>query len=434
MALRNLLLAIGTIASGYLVIRHLLNRNFKVFTSLLPLAIFFAWILIHFLAFSSNPEAQLEELTGFWLRSFLSVVVGAGFGLAAQQYANEEPQRKFHQNALLIGLSGTLVIYLIRYVYEVAVTGVYLHHNFFMTPFKGKPQIIVFVMMFVAALYAGAGTQKSREALRRWIPLTASGVVLALFVFYTANTKNGFLIFLILTGLFLFSIFAKERLNKINILFIPIILIPIAVFTHKHISSEPAWRNMVADVKVGLDIDNQNYWKNWKDGPTPINELGNNANQSTYLRTAWAAAALRLIRDNPLGYGLMSYSFTYLAQEKWPDFDTKAGRFNVATHSGWIDLTLAFGLPAIVLLLLSLGRSFFLTLGKQDFMNSFARWGIISLVMMYLTVELSFDVFFEFLFFLAAFFSVITANPDEPSTSPRKPRMPRNQAIYPPEK
>ena len=426
-ALRHFLLIAAAISSLHLLTSYRSDPQPKILAPLLPLIAFFAWILIHFLFFSSNREAQLDELTGLWFRSLLSAIAGSGFGLMALRSMRGDFSRKAFEIALLLGLSGTLIIYLLRYGYEIAVTGGLLHENFFMTPFKGKPQIVVFVTIFIAALYAFVASEMSRATSRWWIVI--SGVSLSLFVFYTANTKNGFLIFLILTGLFLVSILIKGRVKKSNLIWISMIIIPIVFFAHKHISSEPAWRNMIADVKVGLDIDSQTYWKNWKDEPLPVNELGSPVNQSTYLRTAWATAAVKLIHETPLGYGLMSYSFTFLAQQKWPDFDTKAGLFNVATHSGWIDLTLALGLPATALILFSLGKSFLLSRGKKDFLNAFAFWGIISLVPMYMTVEVSFDVFFELLLFGAAFFSIITANTDTPSISPRKPGMPCEQAI-----
>lgn len=412
-ALRHLLLAAGAATSVYLIVAYKRKLNLKLLRPLLPIVCFFAWILIHFLIFFSDRQAQLGELTGFWLRSLLSALVGVGFAVVASQAGHGKDTRLTHESALLLGLSGTLTIYLLRYAYEVAITGMWLHRDFYMTPFQGKPQIVVFVMIFIAALYARLASRKTTGEKRIWLFATTGVVVLALFVFYTANTKNGFLIFLILSTFFLLSSLLKARFNK-NLIVISIIIAPIVFFTYKHISTETAWRNMIADIKIGVDIDNQNYWKNWKDSPTPINELGNHANQSTYLRTAWATAAIQLIRENPLGYGLMSYSFTYLAQQKWRDFDTKSGLYNVATHSGWIDLTLAFGYPAIVLLLFSLGRSFFLAFGRKDFLNAFSLWGSICLTTMYLTVEVSFDIFFELLFFLAAFFSVITANTRHP--------------------
>jgi hypothetical protein len=181
-----------------------------------------------------------------------------------------------------------------------------------------------------------------------------------------------------------------------------------AFLIHKHIQHNQAWLSMLADVRVGMDIENQSYWRNWVDTPNPQNSSGEIVNGSTYLRTAWAVAGLDLIQENPLGYGLMNSSFSHLAKEKWRDFYTDNGQHMVDTHSSWIDLTLALGIPAIGLLLYSLGKSFIDAFRYRAIWSSYVIWLIPTLVLGYTVVEVTFNLFYELLIFLAATFATLT--------------------------
>lgn len=153
-ALRYLLLIAGAIASVYLIVDHSKNLKLNFAGPLLPVFGLFVWILAHFLIFSSDHDAQLRELTGFWLRCFLSSIIGVGLGLVLWQSSFIVKAQNQVANGLLLGLSGTLLIYLFRYAYEIFLTSQMIHLNFFMTPFGGKPPIIIFVLKFMAGLFA----------------------------------------------------------------------------------------------------------------------------------------------------------------------------------------------------------------------------------------------------------------------------------------
>jgi O-antigen ligase len=64
---------------------------------------------------------------------------------------------------------------------------------------------------------------------------------------------------------------------------------------------------------------------------------------------AWALAGIKLLQENPLGYGLLTLSFERLSKQKWEN--SLLG----LTHSGWIDFSLGYG---ILGLLLFIGASF----------------------------------------------------------------------------
>jgi len=410
MTLRYVLLMIGLGASIFIAYHEKIAAIKTSLKALTPLILFFLWILVHYTFFSTLKDAQLGELTGFWLRSFISLLIGASLGIVFNSSeTTPSPTNNTFRSLFILGLFGTFSIYLARYAYEVYVTGQLIHTDFHMTPFKGKPQIIVFSTILLTLLYAKLSEAIDKKEKSYWTSIPLIGIILILFIFYTANTKNGFLIFAAIFLVFIAKILSKKISDKKILVSFLVALMPLIIIGYRHVDSNPAWRMLLPDIKAGFEIEKNTFWRNWIDGVTPMNELGVPTNQSTYLRTAWVVAATKLIQENPLGYGLMSYSFTYLAQDKWPDFDTKSGQHMVATHSGWVDLTLALGIPAIALLLFSLWRSFSIALNSSGFWNRYIVWTVPTITLTYMVVEVSYDIFYELLLFLAGFFAILTS-------------------------
>lgn len=409
MALRNLFYVAGLIGAGYLIqYADWLSFLYGI-RAQLPILMFFIWIIIHYMVWSVDRSEQLRELTGFWLRCLVASLLGMGLGasLVKTQQQTLLPINRLSKRLLFASLFGTLLIYLLRYVYEVMDTGKLLHTDFYMTPFNGKPQVAIFVTILLTAIFAGFPSSLKTRQNQLLAVAGLFTILCCLFALYTANTKNGFLIFGLLVLAFLIKII-RGRIDYRTTLMIGLTCCVLVAVGYLHVQSNPAWRNIIPDVKVGLDIDNNRYWKNWISEPEPKNELGVAVNQSTYLRTAWFRAASELIRENPQGYGLMSYSFSYLAKQKWPDFYSRENDHMVATHSGWTDLTLAFGLPALLLVQFSWWRSYVRAGRFSGYWYRYIRWTVPTITFAYLTVEVSYDVFFELLFLFLGLFAALT--------------------------
>jgi hypothetical protein len=408
MALRNLLLLVGGLSSIYLfskergAYRRALRAN-------IPLVLFFAWTVAHYFFLAQQKEMQWKELTGFWLRSGLSTLIGACIGVLLSKKTSQKDECSKTNPAFVLQLSiyMSLAIYLLRYLYELAFSQGVFPTDFYMTPFGGKPQIVIFIgIAFIAALtYLLLALESPNWKKKAILPAFTMG--LSLLSFYFANTKNGVLIsFVILFGVLLLTLNKDYYSTKIKLAIVAV-TIPLTVVGGMHMKENAAWHTAYADIKTGLAISEQTYWKDWVTQELPLNENGLAVNQSTYLRVAWLTAALQLIQETPWGYGLMSYSFSYLAKEKWPDFYSKEGDHMVATHSGWMDLTLGLGIPATLLVFLSLFNS---TKNAYKNAESGGFWNKYSMLMppffllSFLTVEVSYDIFFELLFFFSAIF------------------------------
>lgn len=382
---------------------------------------FFAWILFHLLFLSSNFSEQIGEFTGLWLRAFMASIMAYGLGLTVSQSrclksANQiELDRDWCTNALILGFGGTVIIFFVRYLYEVYLTKSWLHFDFYMTPYAGKPPVVVFGAIFFTLLLIClkkliVGGQTWTRSITYIV-----GLFLVIFAEYFANTKNGVVILLVPLSIFSISLVFSYQWNLRKAIVAIIVLIPITLsigyVAQKHIEANSAWPMLIEDIKMGADIDNFDSWKDAVAFPYPKNSKGVTVNNSTYERSAWAVAASRLIKENPLGYGLIHHSFGALAIQKWPDFHEPIGRVRGASHSGLLDFTLGVGIPGLLLVLIPFGVAFYRAANQDYFWMQFVRWGAPVLLAAYLITEVSNNHFIEFLFFMISFCVGLTAFP-----------------------
>jgi len=219
-------------------------------------------------------------------------------------------------------------------------------------------------------------------------------------VFYFENIKNGvaygvLLIFIFLIGL-IASIFKGQWLIK-SILFCAVIGTSL-IFLNLHLQKNESWKSFGADAKVAWNTGQYQQWKYNGEKGYPINETGAAVSGTNYERIAWAKEGVKLIIQNPMGYGLVERSFSHLAKLRWPDSKLHQ------SHSGWIDLTLGIGVPGVALLL-----GCFLILIKQlgEKITNFepshwaisCRWALLSLLLMWCTTEISQKAYLENLIF-----------------------------------
>jgi hypothetical protein len=81
----------------------------------------------------------------------------------------------------------------------------------------------------------------------------------------------------------------------------------------------------------------------------PKRDDGQVVTANTYERIAWMTAGSRAIISNPQGVGVLAYPFA-----KHPYLPLKmvvnANNPGIATHSAWVELGLAFGIPILALI------------------------------------------------------------------------------------
>jgi len=421
-AMRHVLLILGFASSCIYLIRQ---KNLLLLRSSWPLWLFFsffAWLLLHLLFFSNEFDLQLQELLSLWTRCFLASCIGLSLGLILMNSDQIEAHLNFDQSfcdrnsilvlTLFLGLSGTFFIFFGRYLYEVLITHQWYHFNFYNTPFKAKTPFVVAGAFFIPLCLIILIQALDFRIRKIWIYLALLGIGLSLFGNYFANTKNGMAVIVIALLVFFIRSIAqlfkvKNRFSFRLLLFIPLFLVCI-YGAIQHVEKNPAWRNLFSDIKAGVDIDNQLYWQDHDRYSLPINQLGNEANVSTYERTAWFTAGIRLLIENPEGYGLAQHSFGSFGMTRWPNFYKPNGNTRGATHSGWLDFALGVGVPGLLLILIPLWVSWYRCLHRSGLWFFYARWTIPLMTFAFLIAEVTGWHFTEMLFYMTAFFSGLT--------------------------
>jgi hypothetical protein len=107
--------------------------------------------------------------------------------------------------------------------------------------------------------------------------------------------------------------------------------------------ASPGWDSLFEDVMLSTQIEKYTHWANIG-GEIPINSQGVAVTSSTYQRIAWVTVGLDLIKKYPLGYGSINASFWNLLSLDGVKHDIQG-----QVHSGWVDLGLAFGVPALII-------------------------------------------------------------------------------------
>jgi hypothetical protein len=240
---------------------------------------------------------------------------------------------------------------------------------------------------------------KNKETfqLQIWIYiLVIFGIV---FNFVHQEVRNGLLYVFILTGYVVMTIMKlTKRLTLKSLLLLAILCSTLAAVTILQ-SRHPDWQSFSRDMKISVE-NRDNFWKGTccgtNSGDYPVDESGKPLSGSNYARMAWGMAAIPLIAENLLGYGLIEESFGHLAKIKWP------GSALSQSHSGWLDLTLGIGIPGTLLIWIASAFAWVGSYKAPHPWNLIGCWAMSSIFLAFFTVELSQRVYFDGLIFLIA--------------------------------
>lgn len=423
MALRHLMLLCGSISAGFILINNAGRLTRLDAWPVWVLFAFFLWLIFHLLILAGSFDEQWRELTGDWLRGFLAASMGLALGIVLSEPSQHlTPHLQTLQQPLLIGgLAGTVAIFSICYAYEVLRTGQWVHMNFYTWPYLGKTPLVIFGGLLLPTLLIKIKSALQHKASSHWYLYGLLGLAAILLMFYFANTKNGFALFGLLAGPFLLQLLRIGKPGTYRAGGYALLSLCVLGFAYgigKHLDNNPAWSNLLADYKVGVQIDKYNHWKD-VEAPHlvwPINDNGVTVNGSTYARVAWGRAGIELLKETPWGYGQINHSFGALALQKWSDFHKPDGNNRGATHSGWLDFALGFGIPGLLLVWIPLCATYMRAKKRSDFWGTYAVWAIPVIAISYLTTEVCTGHFIELLFFMTALFSGLTLQTRHEST------------------
>ena len=410
-AIRNILLVIGFFISLPVIWR---SRRLFTITKSLPIifiAFLFLWLLIHYQFFSWDSAAQLNELKSVWMRAFLAAWIALALALLM-------PLRQSWMYVIYLGILCPILVYFYSYIQLVLQSQQWMHLSFpglvdhkIVLGYVGILFIAAALAVFLHWLSCKSVSKYQRGLIGFFLFV---GVATSLISFVLANTRNGIGAFIILLSVWVFVYFIQSvKLKKYSMpLAILIMIIGIAGYgVHKHLKLNQQWNTFIEDVAIGYQIDEYPHWQNQSKG-YPNNSIGM-VSVSTYERSAWATVGLRYLNQYPLGAGVLGDSLKRMAAKN--GIESNSLRFS---HSGWIDLTLAIGIPGFLLILLSMLSSFYWALKSRTEVASVSVWWLLAIALYWLIAELATNKHFvEMLIFMLVFigaansFSANESNP-----------------------
>ena len=231
------------------------------------------------------------------------------------------------------------------------------------------------------------------------------GVLVILFAFTTIiDTRNGVGVGIILIASWVIYIGVSKlrqqiRSSKLDwkiglAALIPVLLI--AIFVQQHLSINRGWNHFIDDVTIAIKIDEVPNWQDVKKYGYPKTASGEQVYPNNYERAAWAAAGIHSITQNPLGYGMLEHSLGKVIRKSYPEAMIRS------SHSAWIDLGLAFGIPGLLLTLGALLSTVVLALRSNSPNRLVVIWIAADLLLTFTIAEVSSKHTIEILFFCIA--------------------------------
>lgn len=408
--LRNLTLVVGALIGCYVIYQNCQIFNLKNAYPLIALILLFVWVLAHYFFLAGDPPAQLNELSSIWKRVFLTFLFAVGLGLSVRGSS------KINRNLIILGFAATVIVFYMRWginFFGLSAGYPFLVQNYFdpgSIGYISKYSFSTFVIPFVALVYyflfkTISGQEKHRIVL---IALAGLSLIASLYILYAVQNKNGILYFLVISFVFLLYLILRQH-NKLSFrayLVLSFFILSLSPLIYSHIKSQSTWETFVMDAQVALDFEHHDHWKYSGAKGYPNNELGKTVSITAYERVAWAVKGAELVVLNPQGYGLVINSFGPLAKTKWPDSRL------THSHSGWLDIALAFGIPGISLILIALFGAVMRCSQQSSFIPKAGIWMLLAIFLVFTTSEVAERVLLDYLIFLIAFFSASTINAD----------------------
>lgn len=412
-ALRNILLVLGALCAIAFLYQFFRTKSVKAnginWLPIICITLALLWVIAHYFFLSISPAVQLKELTSIWLRSALASIFGLATGIAL---IRQPRSIGIFWAAILISFLVLCAQYLPlawqsqniivplnvedfrRYIYIGKINPMYMGVlliagstgllldalNFGEKDWTRKACIFWLLCLFVA-MYSFA-----------FIINTRSGILLGSLVVFAWCLYGAFLV--LRNRNHLTSLASSSASKAIFVLVIALVLI--GIFAKHQIQRDSGWQQLVEDIQIGYQVEKYPHWQDVNQYGFPKTESGKVVTFNTYERMAWATAGIKSIPNHPYGVGVLLLPLGLAAKELFP------GVTPISTHSGWVDLTLSFGLPMLGLLLVTnIAVLYFAMRQKSSLKYSMITLSI-TIFTLFLVGELSNGHSLEMVFYLYA--------------------------------
>lgn len=295
------------------------------------------WLLGQAVWLAVEPAWSLGELRGQWMPALLALLLGLMLAerIDARRLATPIALVFAAQAAIAVGYS-----FWHWFVHDELLTQ--------QVPLTGGKLEMSFVLnLLLAFVTVDLFCRASRRTPILRLPLAAVAAILllALTGSLLAGARNGIIgiLFLAFSSVSLFVFDQYRRLGPLRTLAASAAIIAtLTAFALISYRTDPRWQTFAETVPIAWDIDRHTAWL---DASHPLPKLGSglNIDSSAYIRIAFIHGGLRLIAKLPLGYGYGRNAFAHALRQQYPD--ARLGH----AHSGWIDLGVGGGVPALLL-------------------------------------------------------------------------------------
>ncbi len=415
-ALRNILLVVGTLFSLYYIILEFkcgaLNELLTIW-KLIPLgllALVFFWVVAHYFLFTVDPINQLKELKSTWFRALLATLVGFGTGLSLRNYPNR-------LNMLWLGIFFAFLVLFYQYIPRAFEQNKLYVPDYDHYLFHLKINTVLMGTILIAGV-DGALLDHVRAIRYLWSNLRilyllywllATSLSLWAFI-YIVDARNGIGLSAILYSFWFICalvFFSQSQIYRSNLNSLLSLLISgfglclILYFAYMQTSVNKGWYTLLKDAKLAVQIDRYPHWQNPATLGYPTHEDGQVVTPNNYERVAWATAGSRAIIDYPQGVGILAYPFAKHPNSP-PKMLSGGNPHGIATHSGWVELGLAFGIPILGLIFSTLLLTFIEATRHPHPARMTVMGFVVLIVCLYTVGEVTIQHGIEILFFLLA--------------------------------
>ena len=409
---RNTALVLGALTGLYPIYQY---RAYLIQKRSIPIWLIvglFAWATFHLLFLAQDYPLQALEFKRIWKYTAIGSIFALGLGLSLANStwsASLKGKKSPFWPMIYFGLCLPALIYLLKYVLSIygGILGIEASPAFKIAlhpswPYwVGKTDYVAFCLPTLAVslgqilLLLRLPTRK----VSQWIEMGVYFLMTTatLFLFYIQDIKNGLayavLCILLFATLLLFGGSSIKLRHKWAL--VVVIVSALVAVLYPHVQKHDSWGTLIADTKIAFQLDQYPHWKYAGAQGYPNNEYGTVVYSANYERAAWFKAGILLAGQNPLGYGLIEDSFKKMAKIRWPEVSPNLSH----SHSGWLDVVLAMGLPGFCCILGALFIALRQSWEALEPWKSLVFWSLLANVLLWITTEVSATVTFAALIF-----------------------------------
>jgi hypothetical protein len=311
----------------------------------LPVLVFAAltvWFCIQAPLLATDPGRVFGELKGQWLPAAIALLTGLALGLALLRE---------RQHAVLLATTGIVAVFGAQAAIAVLQSLWHWHQQgqllMQQVPLTGGKLEMSFVLnLLLAFITVDLFCRVTGRPAIIAFPLGVVSAILAITLAsaYLAGARNGIvaIVFLSISAASLFVFDQRHRLGAVRALAAAaLILLTVTIFGYASYSADARWQDFRETAGLALKVQ-PGQFPELGTPAWPMLTNGRPAEPSAFTRVAFIHMGLELLGDAPLGHGYGRNAFGHALREIHG-----SGRGHA--HSGWIDLGVGGGIPALAL-------------------------------------------------------------------------------------